>query len=84
MRALLKRLFRRPALTFGLREDRRSRFRNPRFASFLAQYDSRPRHADAYDARLRARRRVRRAFIGLGVLAGVWVVVESAKALTMF
>ncbi|QYM80732.1 hypothetical protein K0B96_01370 [Horticoccus luteus] len=71
-------------MRFGLGEDRRSKYRNPRFASFLAQADPRSRNSDAYDARLRARRVVQRGLVALAVLAGAWVVVESAKALTMF
>lgn len=84
MPSLLKRLFHRPALTFGLGEDCRSRFRNPRFASYLAQHDTRSRNSDAYDARLRARRWVQRGLLAAAILAGAWIVVESAQAISMF
>lgn len=84
MPRLFQRLFHRPALTFGLVEDRRSRFRNPRFASFIAQYDSRVRNSDAFDAKLRARRWVQRGLFAAAALGGAWVVVESAKAISSF
>jgi len=80
----LKNCFRRPPLRFGLGQDRRSRFRNPCFASFIAHNDPRVRSSDSHDALLRGRRLVRRALLLLVGLGGAWIVIESAKALATF
>ena len=77
-------LCRRPAIRFGLAKDPRSRRRDPCFASFLAE-NNRSRHdMDRHDAVLRGRKLMRQ---GIGFLlagGGAWVLVESARALTMF
>ncbi len=82
LRVLLN-LFRRPAVRFGLKRDPRGRFRDPRFASFIAQ-SNRKLDTDLYDAVLRGRRVARNVF--RVALAGgcAWVVLESAKALSIF
>lgn len=81
MRDLLKKLFRRsPARQVPAR----GRFRDPRFVSFLAQSNRRTLDTDFQDAVLRGRRLLKQAML-VAVAAGcVWVVVESAKALTLF
>ena len=83
LRAVLN-LCHRPAIRFGLARDGRGPFRNPQFASFLAQSNRKRLDTDFEDAVLRGRRLVRRAFVLL--LAGglAWVVIESARALTVF
>ena len=74
----------RPAIRFGLRQDPRGRFRDPRFASFMHESNRRSLDSNFHDAVLRGRRLMKNA-IGLGVaLGGAWIVVESAKALTVF
>lgn len=80
----LRKFFHRPALRFGLARDAQSRFRNPRFVSFLAQSNNKTLNTDFQDAVLRGRRLVKFALVGLIAAGGAWVVVESAKALTMF
>jgi len=74
----------RPAVRFGLRRDPRGRFRDPRFVSFMAQTNRKALDTDLHDAVLRGRKFFRR-LIALGLAGGAaWIVLESAKALSMF
>jgi hypothetical protein len=75
--------FRRPAIRFGLRHDPRGHYRNPRFASFLAQ-SNRKSNTDFHDAVLHGRKLARQALVLLLLAGGAWVAVESARALTLF
>jgi hypothetical protein len=80
----LLRLFRRPALRFGLERDSRSPLRDPRFASFLADTNRKSLNTDFQDAVLRGRRLVRQLLV-LGLVGlGAWVLMESARALSVF
>jgi hypothetical protein len=77
-------LCRRPAIRFGLASDPRSRRRNPSFASFLADSNRSGRDFDRHDAVLRGRK-IMRHMITLALTGGgAWILVESARALTMF
>jgi hypothetical protein len=83
LRAILN-LCHRPAIRFGLRRDPRGRFRDPRFASFMAVTNRRPLDSDRHDALLKGRKFVKNVVsIGLA-LGGAWVVLESAKAFSVF
>lgn len=74
----------RPALRFGLRRDPRGRFRDPRFASFIGQSNRTKLHPDFHDTVLRGRKLMKNLF-RLSLAGGLaWVVVESAKALSVF
>src|SRR4051812_1521459 len=74
----------RPTVRFGLRRDPRGRFREPRFASFLAQTNRGRVDTDRHDALLRGRKLMRNLF-RLAVGGGcAWVLLESAKALSVF
>ena len=74
----------RPAVRFGLRRDPRGRFRDPRFASFIAQGNRRKLDSDLHDTVLRGRKIMRQLF-KLGLVGGcAWVLLESAKALSVF
>ena len=74
----------RPAIRFGLVRDPRGRFRDPRFASFMLQSNRKPLDTDLHDTVLRGRKMMRNVF-RLAVVGGVaWVVLESAKALSVF
>lgn len=75
---------RRPAIRFGLRRDPRGRFREPRFASFMAEGNRRPLDNDMHDAVLKGRKAVKNVFLAALALGGAWVVIESAKALSVF
>lgn len=81
---VLLNLCHRPAVRFGLKRDPRGRFRDPRFASFIAESNRKPLDTDFHDAVLRGRKFVRSLF-KLAVAGGcAWVVLESAKALSIF
>jgi hypothetical protein len=84
MPPLIKNLFHRPAIRFGLASDSRGRFRDPRFVSFISQSNRKTLNTDFQDAVLRGRKLFRLVLIGaLGCIAA-WVVLESAHALSMF
>lgn len=83
LRALLT-FFRRPALRFGLRRDNRGRFRDPRFVSFMAQGNRPKLDSDLQDAVLRGRKVMKNALRAALALGGAWVVLESARALSIF
>jgi len=80
----LRSLFHRPAVRFGLARDGRSRFRNPRFVSFMAQNNRKTLNTDFQDTVLRGRRLAKQVFLVVIAAGAAWVVVESAKALSMF
>jgi hypothetical protein len=83
LRVLLN-LCRRPAIRFGLRQDPRGRFRDPRFASFIHESNRRPLDSDFHDTVLKGRKLMKNTLrLGVGVGAA-WVVLESAKALSVF
>ena len=83
LRALLN-LCHRPAIRFGLLRDPRGRFREPRFVSFMAQSNRKRLDTDLHDAVLRGRKIVKNLF-RLALAGGcAWVVLESAKALSIF
>jgi hypothetical protein len=83
LRALLH-LCHRPAIRFGLVRDPRGRFRDPRFVSFMASTNRKSLDTDVHDAVLRGRKLVRNVFKLALLGGGAWVVLESAKALSMF
>ena len=85
---VLKNWFHRPAIKMGRVDNSRihtTRLRNAQFVSFVTETGSlRPFNSDRYDARLRWRKRAK-ALLALSFAAGgAWVIIESARALTMF
>lgn len=83
LRALLNHL-RPPSLRFGMKRDGSSRLRDPRFASYLTQSNRKALDTDFHDTVLRGRKLMRNLF-RLALAGGcAWVVVESAKALSVF
>lgn len=74
----------RPAIRFGLRRDPRGRFRDPRFASFIGQSNRPKLNPDFHDTVLRGRKLMKNLFRLALVGGGAWIVVESAKALSVF
>jgi hypothetical protein len=84
MMSLLKNLFHRPAIRFGLARDTRGKFRDPRFVSFISQSNRKTLNTDFQDAVLQGRKLVRYALVAVLVCGGAWVVIESAHALSMF
>jgi hypothetical protein len=74
----------RPALRFGMRRDLNGRFRDPRFVSFMVDSNRRRLDTDLHDTVLKGRKLVKNLF-RLGLVGGcAWVVLESAKALSVF
>jgi len=84
MLSALRKFFHRPALRFGLARDSRGRFRDPRFVSFLSQNNRKTLNTDFQDAVLRGRKLAKHGLILLVAAGAAWVVLESAKALSMF
>jgi hypothetical protein len=88
MLRLLKNLFRRPAIRMGRVDNSRintTQLRNAQFVSFISQSGSlSPVNTDRYENRLRRRKQLK-LFLTLTFTAGgAWVVLESARALTLF
>ena len=84
MQFLLKNLFHRPAIRFGMAQGNRGKFRDPRFVSFISQSNRKTLNTDFQDALLQGRKLVRYALVAVLVCGGAWVLVESAHALSMF
>jgi hypothetical protein len=84
MLSLLKNLFHRPVIRFGLARDTHGKFRDPRFVSFISESNRKTLNTDFQDAVLRGRKVARYALAVALVCAGAWVVLESAHALSMF
>ena len=83
LRALLN-FCHRPALRFGLRRDPRGRFRDPRFASFIGETNRTKHNTDRHDTVLRSRKLMKNILRLALFGGGAWIVVESAKALSVF
>ena len=84
MLRVLRNFFHRPAIRFGLARDGRGRLRDPGFVSFIAQGNRKLLDTDFHDAVLRGRKLGRRLGVVLLALGGAWIVLESAKALSVF
>lgn len=80
----LRNLCHRPAVRFGLARDTSSHLRDPRFVSFVAHSNRKLLNTDFHDAVLRGRKLGRRALVVLLALGGAWIVLESARALSVF
>jgi hypothetical protein len=84
MLSLLKNLFHRPAIRFGLAKVGRGKFRDPRFVSFISQNNRKALNTDFKDAVLQGRKVFRYALIAALTCGGTWILVESARALSIF
>lgn len=88
MLRLLKNLFRRPPIRMGRVDNariHRTQIRNAQFVSFVdASGCFEARRPDRFDRKLR-RQKLMKAFAALAGASGLgWVVVESARAISMF
>ena len=86
--SFLKHCFHRPAIKMGRVDNSRihtTRLRNAQFVSFITETRSlNAFSSDRFESRMRWRKRMK-AMLGLSFAAGgAWVVIESARALTMF
>lgn len=84
VRRTFQHLLHRPALRLGLAQDARGPCRNPRFVSFLAQSNRKALDTDLHDALLRGRKLARQALFVLLIAGVAWIMLESARALTVF
>lgn len=67
-----------------MRRGRHGRFRDPQFASFLSDGNRRRNDTDFQDTVLKSRK-VFKTIFALGLASGgAWILVESAKAFSMF
>ena len=83
LRALLHFCHRFP-IRFGSRRKPRGRFGNPRFVSFMAENNRKSLDTDVRDTLLKGRK-LMKSLLRLGLaLGGAWVVLESARALSVF
>ncbi|HEU5078297.1 MAG TPA: hypothetical protein VFT72_03755 [Opitutaceae bacterium] len=84
----LKNLFHRPAIRMGRVDNstiETTRLRNAQFVSFFSQSGGfAPMSTDRYDARLRRRKQIKMFLTLAFISGGAWVVIESARALTIF
>jgi hypothetical protein len=83
MPAIVRNLLHRPALQFGMERDTRGRFRDARFASFIAEANRKTLNTGLRDVLLRGRRYAVQALMAALVLGAVWFLIESAHALSM-
>jgi len=88
---MLKNLFHRPAIRMAranngrIQQRSRSSVRNEGFVSYLTENGGlRPRNTDSYDTRVRRVKLAKKLVIGALSAGGLWVVIESARALTLF
>ncbi|HTQ30721.1 MAG TPA: hypothetical protein VMI53_05875 [Opitutaceae bacterium] len=85
---VFKNLFHRPAVRFGTVDNSRiatTPIRNSLFISFITETGCyRSRHLDRHEAQMRRRKLVRGALLVALGAASAWVIIESARALTMF
>ncbi len=86
MLRVVRRWWYRPAIRMGSVDNSRihtTRTRNAQFISYLVESGFRNASADHYEAGLHRRRLVKRILFWLFVVGGVWLIVESARALAM-
>jgi hypothetical protein len=84
VRRVVDQFFHRPALQLAVLEDARGICRNPRFASFLVASNRKALDSHFSHALFRNRRSLRFATLVFLASGGVWVAVESVRALSLF
>lgn len=68
----------------GMARDSRGLRRDPRFVSFMAHNNRKTLDTNFHDAVMRGRRLLRHGLVLLVAVGFAWVVIESAKALSVF
>jgi hypothetical protein len=87
MLRVVRRWWYRPPIRMGSVDNSRiqtTRTRNAQFISYLVESGFRQVNADHYEAGLRRRRAATRLLFWSLVIGGAWLVVESARALSMY
>lgn len=83
----LRHLLNQLPIALGQRSDRRlrtTRLKHAQFASFLEESGFRPHDVDHHERGLRRQRLAKRLFLWATAFGAAWVVLESARALTLF
>uniref|UniRef100_UPI004049FDBE hypothetical protein n=1 Tax=Cephaloticoccus sp. TaxID=1985742 RepID=UPI004049FDBE len=80
----MKNLLHRPTIRMGMARDSRGHLRDPRFVSFMAQTNRKTLDTNFHDTVIRGRRLLRHGLVLLVAVGFAWVVIESAKALSVF
>jgi hypothetical protein len=80
----LQHLFHRPAIRLGVMDEPRGLCRNQRFASFLVESNRTTIDPSFHFTLLRARKLLRQALTVALAGGGVWILFESARALSVF
>jgi hypothetical protein len=81
---VVQNLFHRPALRLAVIEDARGICRNPRFASFLVASNRKALDTHFSASLARGRRSLRVAALVFAASGATWLVLESARALSVF
>ncbi len=87
MPRFLRQLLNRLPFRSAARTDRRlkmTRARHAQFVSFLESSGYRTHNVDRYERNLRRRRAMKGVLYWLSAVGASWIVLESAKALTLF
>ena len=74
-------------IAFGMRSDRRlktTRLKHAQFACYLGETGFRSHNVDHHERSLRRRRAVKTLFLWATAFGAAWIVLESARALTVF
>jgi len=80
----LQHLFHRPVIRLGDMSESRGLCRNPRFASFLIENNRTTIDPSFHFSLLRGRKLLRQALTVMLAGGGVWILCESARALSVF
>ena len=68
----------------GMARGKRGTLRDPRFVSFMAQNNRTKLDTNFHDTVMSSRRLLRHALVLLAAVGFAWVVLESAKAISVF
>lgn len=83
----LRRLLNHLPIALGMRSDKRLRtaqVKHAQFACYLEETGFRTHNVDRYERSLRRRRVAKFLFLAAGAFALAWIVIESARAVTLF
>jgi hypothetical protein len=83
----LRRLLNHLPITLGMRSDKRlpkARLKQAQFACYLEDTGFGTHHVDRYERSLRRRRLAKGVLLWATAFAVAWIVLESARALTLF
>lgn len=83
----MRQLFYRPAIRMGSVDNSRihtTQTKNAQFISYLVESGFRQVNVDRYESTLRRRRALRGVLVCLLAAGAIWVVIESARAISMF